>query len=465
MADILEVRSPFDGAVISELELASEARVEEALTEAWAHFDNRSLWLPPYRRIEILERLAALMEKNKDTLIFTALEEGGKPYVDTAIEVDRAIQGVKLAAQAVGNLSGTQVPMGLTRSSTERLAFTFFEPAGVVVSISAFNHPVNLIIHQTVTAIAAGCPVIVKPALATPNSCLEVVRLIHEAGLPEAWCRAIVCSDELAERLATDARVGYLSFIGSARVGWYLRSRIAAGTRCGLEHGGAAPVVVDETADFDAMIPLLVKGGFYHAGQVCVSVQRIFAPRAHAEHLAGLIASQAGKLKVGDPADRTTDVGPLIAAREVDRIESWVAEAARTGGIIAGGGERLESNCFQPTVILDPAVNTHVSTQEIFGPVVCIYSYDSIDQAIDQANSLPFAFQASVFTRDLDRALYAGQRLDATAVMVNDHTAFRVDWMPFGGRDDSGLGLGGIPYSVREMSREKMLVFKSPGVQ
>ncbi|MBZ0188046.1 MAG: aldehyde dehydrogenase family protein, partial [Candidatus Obscuribacterales bacterium] len=294
-----------------------------------------------------------------------------------------------------------------------------------------------------------------------PNSCLALVKLFYEAGLPDKWCQPIITNNELAEKLATDFRVGYLSFIGSARVGWYLRSKLAAGSRCALEHGGSAPVIVDDTAELKTLIPPLVKGGFYHAGQVCVSVQRIFAPRANAEHIAFLIAEQAERLKVGDPALPDTEVGPLIAPKEVDRIDEWVKEAEQAGSAIVCGGKKIRKTCYEPTVIFNPPVNTRVSSQEIFGPVVCVYPYDSIDEAIGKANSLPFAFQASVFAKEIDRALYAASRLNATAVMLNDHTAFRVDWMPFGGRDDSGIGMGGIPYSVKEMSREKMLVIKS----
>lgn len=286
--------------------------------------------------------------------------------------------------------------------------------------------------------------------------------LLKEAGLPEDWCRAVICDNEIAEKLATDQRVNYLSFIGSSRVVWYLRSQLAPGTRCALEHGGVAPVIVDKGADIEDMLPLLVKGAFYHAGQVCVSVQKIFVHENDCDHFSAELVKLASTLKIGDPANEETDVGPLILPREVDRVESWVNEALDMGGKLLCGGKRISDTCYEPTIILNPPHDAKVSTDEIFGPVVCIYSYTDRDQAIHAANALDYHFQASVFTRDINVAIDTVHKLNATAVMVNDHTAFRADWMPFGGRDSSGIGMGGIPYSIHEMTREKLMVIKSP---
>ena len=461
MTETLQVTAPFDGQVLDELPYANESQVEELLSSAYALFLDRERALPAFQRIEILEKLAQLMDERRDELTKIAAAEGGKPWKDSVVEVDRAIQGVRLGIHALHDLGGEEIPMGITASSTNRLAFTTREPIGVVVSLSAFNHPLNLIVHQTVPAIAAGCPVIVKPAGTTPRSCFRLIELMYQAGLPEDWCRGLVCSNELAEKLATDSRVGYLSFIGSPRVGWYLRSKLAPGARCALEHGGAAPVIVAADAEFDSMLPLLAKGGFYHAGQVCVSVQRVYCEASRAQEVADGLVSLAERQKVGDPLDQSTDIGPLILPREVDRVESWVAEAAESGGQVITGGERISDTCFAPTVILDPPTDAQVSTHEIFGPVICVYPYQDRVEAISRANSLPFAFQGSVFTKDLDTALDTARRLNATAVMINDHTAFRVDWMPFGGRDQSGIGMGGIPYTLHEMTREKLIVFRS----
>ena len=209
------------------------------------------------------------------------------------------------------------------------------------------------------------------------------------------------------------------------------------------------------------MIPALVKGGFYHAGQVCVSVQKVFAHETIAQTLADAVATSAKSLRVGDPLDKNTEVGPLISTKEVDRVAAWVKEAEAGGAKLLCGGNKISDTCYAPTVLWNPSHDAKVSSEEIFGPVVCIYPYRDRDEAIREANRLDYHFQAAVFTKNLDVALDTVQKLNATAVMVNDHTAFRVDWMPFGGRDASGEGMGGIPYTMHEMTREKLMVIKS----
>lgn len=290
---------------------------------------------------------------------------------------------------------------------------------------------------------------------------MSFVDILSEAGLPEGWCQAIICENEAAEQLVTDERVNYFSFIGSAKIGWYLRSKLSPGTRCALEHGGSAPVIVDKDAKIEEMLPALAKGGFYHAGQVCVSVQRVFVHESILDIVAERLALLASNLKVGNQMDKKTEVGPLILPQEVDRVEKWVNEAIKSGAKLLSGGRRISDSCYEPTVLLNPALDAKVSTLEIFGPVVCVYSFSDRDKAIEIANSLDVHFQAAVFTQNLDVAMDCVKKLNATAVMVNDHTAFRVDWMPFGGRDSSGIGMGGIQYSMYEMTREKLIVIKS----
>lgn len=458
---MIKITSPYDFHLIKEIPQVGRKEVHKALETASTLFNNRSLWLPKWQRIEILENVVEIMKSKKEELTLIAAEEGGKPYMDSMVEVIRAINGVKIAIEQISQLSGEQIPMGQTKASGNRLAFTIREPIGVVVSISAFNHPLNLIIHQTVTAIAAGSPVIVKPALATPLSCIEFLKILKKAGLPKGWCQCIICNNENAEILATDSRVNYLSFIGSSKVGWHLRSQLSPGTRCALEHGGVAPVIIEADADIDEVIPALLKGGFYHAGQVCVSVQRVFVHEKIADKIAQELSEQASKLIVGDPLNKNTEVGPLILPHEVDRVELWVNEAKENGAKVLCGGKRISESCFEPTVILNPPLDAKVSKEEVFGPVVCIYSYSNMKDAIDIANSLPMAFQASVFTKNIDVAMDALSDINAAAIMINDHTAFRVDWMPFGGRDNSGIGIGGIPYTIKEMTREKLIVIKS----
>ena len=458
---MLEVTRPFDSSLIKKIPLQTANDVEQALQTAHNLFTDQTTWLPAYQRIAILERVVELMQDQIEDLTLLATAEGGKPYTDSRVEVLRAINGVKLAIEHVSQIKGEQIPMGTTESSINRLAFTVREPIGVVSSISAFNHPLNLIIHQTIPAIAVGCPVIIKPALTTPLSCLKFVEILSEAGLPEGWCQALVCENEDAEKLVTDSRINFFSFIGSANVGWMLRSKLSPGTRCALEHGGAAPVIVDKGVDVSTIIDSLLKGGFYHAGQVCVSVQRVYAPEELCADLANQLATKAKNLLVGDPLDAKTEVGPLILPREVDRVEQWVEQARKAGAQVLCGGQRISDTCYAPTVLLNPPEDSEVSQNEIFGPVVCVYSYTDKNQAIASANALPYAFQASIYSNDLQDVLSTAKKLNATAVIVNDHTAFRVDWMPFGGRDASGIGMGGIQYSMHEMTRDKMLVIKS----
>jgi acyl-CoA reductase-like NAD-dependent aldehyde dehydrogenase len=455
------VTQAFDGATIAELPTHNAAEIGAMLARASQAYQDRRNWLPAHRRIAILQTLARLVQRDADQFALMIAREGGKPLTDARIEVARAINGVESAAGELEHLAGTEIPMGLTQASENRLAFTTREPLGVVAAISAFNHPLNLVIHQVIPAIATGCPVIIKPAPTTPLSCQHFVKLVHEAGLPPEWCQFALPEDNaLAEQLVTDPRVAFLSFIGSAKVGWSLRAKLAPGTRCALEHGGAAPVIIDRSAPLESIITPLVKGGYYHAGQVCVSVQRVFVHQHIMEEFTAAFTAAVAKLQVGDPVLASTEVGPLILPREVTRVEEWVDEAAAAGAGILTGGKRLSDHVYAPTVLLEPPAGTRVSAQEVFGPVTCLYAYTALDEAIARANSLPYAFQSAVFSTDINAALHSARMLEASAVMVNDHTAFRTDWMPFAGWRQSGYGVGGIPYTMRDMSHEKMIVLK-----
>lgn len=456
----VEVRSPYSGEVAGKVPLASAADVDGALSLAEALFRDRDAWLPPHERIAVLKRAAALLDARRDDLAKLIASEGGKPLGDARVEAARAVNGVELCAEEVGRIHGEEVPMGLTAASVGRLAVTTREPIGVVAAVSAFNHPLNLIVHQVGPAVAAGCPVIVKPSTDTPLSCLAFAEVLAEAGLPEGWVQPVVCDNDVAEGLVTSDRIAFFSFIGSARVGWALRSKLAPGVRCALEHGGAAPLLVDAAADLDLAVELILKGGYYHAGQVCVSVQRIFAHAAVADDLVARLAPRVEALRVGDPLSADTEVGPLIRPAEVIRVGSWVDDAVTAGAALAAGGRDLDHQCYAPTLLVDPPTDSSVMRQEVFGPVVSVVAAPSLDDAIARANEVPWAFQAAVVTQDVDAALRAARRLDATAVMVNDHTAFRVDWMPFGGRGPSGLGMGGMAATVEEMTRLKMIVLR-----
>ncbi len=460
-ARTLDVSSPFDGSLIRTIPMHGADDAEAILEKALACYRNRDGWLEHHERIAVLEKLALFIDAEADDFALLIAQEGGKPLTDARVEVGRAIDGIGLAIKELSQvMRGQEMPMGHTPAATGRTAFTTYEPIGVVVAISAFNHPLNLIIHQVVPAIAVGCPVIVKPAPTTPLNCIRFVERVYEAGLSEEWCQYIVCDNEVAEKLVTDSRIHFFTFVGSAKVGWMLRSKLAPGVRCALEHGGAAPVIVDDTASLDTVIPSLLKGGFYHAGQVCVSVQRVFAAESIATDLAQQLAEGASKLKVGDATKEDTEVGPLILPREVERVHAWVTEAVDDGAHLLTGGKKLSDTTYAPTVLLNPPMDAKVSTLEIFGPVVCVYAYKDRREAIDRANGLDTAFQAAVYTNDLAVARDTIKRLDASAVMVNDHTAFRVDWMPFAGRRTSGYGIGGIGYTMHDMIQHKMAVFK-----
>jgi acyl-CoA reductase-like NAD-dependent aldehyde dehydrogenase len=462
----LAVHAPYNGAVIGHVAISTGVDVEQALTVAHGLFCDRSQWLSKPRRIEILHRAAELIGERKIKIATQAASEGGKPLKDSIAEVERGIDGILNSIEVLRTESGHVIPMGLNAASANRVAFTQFEPIGVVVAVSAFNHPFNLIVHQVIPAIAVGAPVIVKPATNTPLSCRVLVDILIEAGLPQGWAQMVLPTDNaVTGKLVSDPRVGFFSFIGSAAVGWMLRSTLAPGTRCALEHGGAAPVVLAADADLEDALPRIARGGFFHAGQVCVSVQRVFCHSSIAEQVAERLGQLGDAMVVGDPTDPYTDVGPLITEREMNRVGQWVNEAVASGARLISGGRALGNNCYAPTVLLNPSINSSVMQKEVFGPVVAVYAFDDLAEAIRLANALPYAFQAAVFTQNLDTAMQCYQDLNATAVMVNESTTFRVDWMPFAGAGLSGHGVGGIAHTMKDMQVEKMMVWRSRAVR
>ncbi len=464
MNKTVTVVSPFNGHHLQDITLASKKDVDNALDLAKKIYDNQDNWLHKYERVAILEKTVKIMSSRIEELTILATQEGGKPYTDSKIEVNRAINGIKIAIEHLGAYAGEEIAMGHTKSSVNRMAFTIKEPIGVVAAISAFNHPLNLIVHQAVPAIAVGAPVIIKPSDITPLSALNFVNILYEAGLPKEWCQVLVCDNQMSEYLATSSKINYLTFIGSSAVGWYLRSRVAPGVRIALELGGVAPVIIEADANIKEVIPALTKGGFYHAGQVCVSVQRVYVQNSILDEVCAKLVTISKNMIIGDPLDPKTEIGPLISNSELKRVDSWVQEAVYRGAKLLCGGCTISDSCYEATILLNPPKDIKISTQEVFGPVICIYGYDDIEEAFKSANSLDVSFQASIFTKNIDTALLGIKRLNGTAVMVNDHTAFRVDWMPFGGAKTSGLGIGGIKYSMQEMSKDKLMVIKSDSI-
>ena len=460
-SSVLQVINPSSGQPIRELPVDDNDSAQGKLQRAWRLFEDRKRRLPLHRRIELLQRLITLLESRKEDFANTIAQEGGKPLMDARVEVNRAIAGIGIAIQTVSEHRGNVIPLGHQAASAGRISFTQQFPRGVVLAFSAFNHPLNLIVHQIVPAFAADCPCVVKPASDTPLSCIQLVETMREAGVPEDYSDYVITADlTIAEALVRSEKIAFFSFIGSARVGWMLRAALQPGVRCALEHGGVAPCIVTASADLDKALPAIVKGGFYHAGQVCVSTQRVYVDRAVYPQFVARFTEAVSALAVGDAGDEATEVGPLIRAAEVDRVHEWVEEAVRLGATVAVGGEKMTGHFYRPTILLSAPPDARVSSQEIFGPVVCVYPFDELEQALEAANLHPFAFQAAIFTEDLGAVYQAYEAVDASAIMVNDHTAFRDDAMPFAGLNASGLGVGGIPYTIEEMQFEKMLVLK-----
>jgi acyl-CoA reductase-like NAD-dependent aldehyde dehydrogenase len=455
------VRSPFDGSVIAEVGYMNQAQALSCLEKALAFFNSRKA-PASLERARILRVVAGRIETEVEELSLLIAQEGGKPYRDSKAEVLRAASSLRIAADSAVNSHGSEIPMRATAAAQGHMAWTFREPIGVVVAISAFNHPLNLIAHQVGPAVAAGCPVLVKPAAETPLSCLRLVEMLHQAGLPAAMAQVINCEVEVAEALATDPRIAFLTFIGSSKVGWGLRSKLAPGVRCALEHGGAAPVIVDESADLKTAIPSLVKGGYYHSGQVCVSVQRVFVHKKILAQFQEQFLLAVKELKTGDPSLSETDCGPMIRKRDLQRVHEWIELAVKSGAKLLCGGRALGETCYEPTVLLNAPLDSLVMTEEVFGPLVCLTNFDDLSQAIALANDVRWSFQSAIYSQNLDRALQAARELKGSAVMINESTTFRVDWMPFAGRGPSGLSVGGIPYSFQDLTEEKMVLIKSP---
>ncbi len=459
---VLPVINPSTGQTIEELTADDRETALGKLERAAACFKDSGQSLALHERIETLERLIPIMRREEKALAELIALEGGKPLTDARVEAARAIAGVRIAINVISEDLGKVIPLGHQAASAGRLNLTGKFPRGVVLAFSAFNHPLNLIVHQVVPAFASGCPAIVKPASDTPLCCLRLVELMHEAGVPQDYLQATVLTDlSIATELVSSEKIAFFSFIGSSRVGWMLRSQLKAGVRCALEHGGVAPAIVTPSAQLSTAIPSITKGGFYHAGQVCVSTQRLYVQEAMFDTTVQALKDSVTNLRTGDASDADTDVGPLIRGAEVDRVEEWVREALSGGATAVIGGSRREGQFYAPTVMIDVPADARLSTAEVFGPVVSVYPYGDLNEALARANLHPHAFQSSIYTEQLSDVYAAYDALDASAVMVNDHTAFRDDAMPFAGLSASGLGVGGIPYTIEDMQFEKMLVLKS----
>ena len=461
LTDRLEVTSAFTGALLETLEYTKASQLEELLQAAQK---AQHKVLPRHQRLDILEKLARGLEEESEAFAQLIAQEGGKPLRDARVEAQRAVSGVRTAIAGLYQGLGREIPMGLTPSSSHHLAFTRRKPLGLVLAISAFNHPLNLLIHQLIPGVAVGCPVIVKPSLKTPLSALKLMALLYACGLPPEYAACILVPDEITSQLAADPRFQLVSFIGSAQVGWKLRQNLAPGTHCLLEHGGTAPCIIAADARVDEHLPSLLRGAYYHAGQVCVSIQNIFIHQSRYEDFAARFTQAAKALKTGDPLNVETDVGPMIRESERRRVQQWTQDALAHGAKAYLLGEESGPSTLSPIILGQAPKASAYFQNEIFGPAVGLYSYQSEESLFQELNQSRFSFQAAFFTQDLDKALAFSEQLEASTVLVNEHTAFRTDWMPFGGYKESGLGVGGILDSFKEYTREKLTLLRSTGV-
>jgi acyl-CoA reductase-like NAD-dependent aldehyde dehydrogenase len=415
--------------------------------------------LPAHRRAEILVRVVAGIARRHDEIAAQISSEAGKPLKAAKVETSRAMSTYTFAAVEARKLAGEVVPMDAAQAGEGKLAFTLRDPIGVVGAISPFNFPLNLVAHKIAASLAAGCAVVLKPAGQTPLSALTLAELEHDAGLPPGWLN-VVCgpASEIGDVLVADERVRAITFTGSADVGWGLRER-AAKKKVLLELGNATPVIVHGDADLDEAATKLAANGFSFAGQSCISVQRVYVQKQVYDEFVSRFVPKVEGLAVGDPADGDTDVGPVIDEDARDRILSWIEEA-RAGGaeILTGGG--LEGDLIQPTVIANAAPDMKVCREEVFGPVVTVDSYESLDDAIALANGTRYGLQAGIFVAGIRAALEAAKRLEFGGVTVNEAPTFRADQMPYGGVKDSGNTREGPAYAVRELTVERVVVIE-----
>ena len=452
--DWLEVLSPYDGSLVGRVAKGGAEDARRAVDAAARAMGDP---LPAHERAAILDRTAQLVTERADEIARTISSEAGKPMKAARIEAARASSTFTMAAVEARKLAGDAVPMDASPAGVGKLALTLRIPIGVVGAISPFNFPFNLVAHKVAPALAAGCAVVLKPASQTPLSALLLAELETEAGLPPGWLN-VVCGSaaEIGDVLVEDERVTLITFTGSAGVGWKLRER-APRKRVNLELGNATPVVVAADADLEDAATRLAANAFSFAGQSCISVQRIYVERRAYDAFLERFLPKVEALVVGDPADDATDVGPLIAASERDRVLEWVDEAKATGARVLTGGE-LAGELLRPTVIADARPDAKVACDEVFGPVCTVTAYDTLDEAIALANGTRYGLQAGVFTRDVKAALEAARRLEFGGVTINEAPTFRADQMPYGGIKDSGNTREGPAYAVSEMTEERLVV-------
>jgi acyl-CoA reductase-like NAD-dependent aldehyde dehydrogenase len=456
-----EVRSPYDGAVVATVCRPGRRECGEALGRA-AGACGEMADIPAYRRAEVLVRLAGAISARSEELARLLVSEVGKPLKYAEAEVMRAAATIALSAEEASRLEGDILPLDRDMTADGRTGFLTRVPAGVVLGITPFNFPLNLACHKLGPAIAAGCPIILKPSTATPVSTLLLGEMALDAGVPPAALSVLPCTAADAEWMAADPRVAVLSFTGSPEVGWHLKAATAA-RHVSLELGGNAAVIVHSDAPLEYAAERIVQGGFSNSGQVCISTQRVLVHRPVYDHLSDMVTRRAMSLVTGDPADPATDVGPLISEWAAETAEKKIMDAVAAGAELCCGGTR-DGRMVAPTVLGMTPADATVSATELFAPAVVLTPYDTWDDALSMVADTPYGLQAGIFTNDLGRIMEAVRRIPVGGMMVGDIPTFRTDAMPYGGTRLSGLGREGPRYAIREMTEEKLVVLNRHGI-
>jgi acyl-CoA reductase-like NAD-dependent aldehyde dehydrogenase len=453
----LEVRSPYDDHLIGTVPRCSPEHVAQAIAAAKARLAEG---MPPWQRAEILQRAVQVVTDHRDELAALIAEEAAKPIKTARVEAERTTITFQAAADEARTLGGEMIPIDGFKPGEGKLAFTMRIPRGVVAAISPFNFPLNLVAHKLAPAIAAGCPVVLKPASQTPFSAIRLHELLmDECGLPDGWVNVVTGSGgSVGDPLVESDDVAVITFTGSPPVGWGIAAK-AARKKVGLELGNNAPVIIDASGDWEAAAAKISVAGFSHAGQSCISTQRIYVHSSIAEAFTDALVEKVAALKVGDPMDESTDVSSLIHPDETQRVKQWIDDAVAAGASVATGGDR-QDRLLEPTVLTDVTEDMDVSRHEVFGPVVGIATFDDLDDALGRANDTEYGLQAALFTSDLDAALRAAHELDFGGVLVNEVPTFRTDQMPYGGIRDSGNTKEGPHFAVREMTRERLVIIQ-----
>jgi glyceraldehyde-3-phosphate dehydrogenase (NADP+) len=456
-AQSVEIRSPFNGEVVGVTWLAAPGDVESAITAATRAFrDTRRM--PVHQRASILERIVEALKAQREELARLITLEAAKPIRTARAEVNRAIGTFTDALEECKRIRGEWLPLDLDAASEGSSALVRRFPIGPVTAITPFNFPLNLVGHKVAPALACGNTMLLKPAPQAPLSALNLARIVQESGAPTGQLNAFFCANDLAQTLVIDERIKMLSFTGSAAIGWMLKQK-SGKKRVALELGGNAAVVIHSDADLDRAAERCAYGGFTHAGQSCISVQRAFVHQSVFDAFAGKFLQRVRQLKVGDPLNEETDLGPMISQREAERAESWIAEAVAGGAKVLVGGQR-DCAVLQPTVLTNTRPDMKVCREEVFAPLVVLESYQDFSDAIARVNDSSYGLQAGIFIGDLKAVFQAYADLDVGGVIWNDVPTYRGDPMPYGGVKDSGLGREGVRYAIEEMTEQKVLVLR-----